>query len=128
VTSAVEGLAGTSVRLGIGSTSTQLLEVALPQGVSEFTVTGGTNTSFGANSETDLEASVQGLSKIEARGVMIIAGLIILGSLFFISRTMEHGWIKLLGLKGATPVLVPVSQTVESAQGTTARSYGDNRK
>jgi hypothetical protein len=129
VTSAIEGVSGTSARLGSGSTSTQLLEFALPQGVSEFTVTGGTSTSFVANSETALEASVQSVGETEARVIMIIAALIILGLLFFISRSMEHSWIKILRRQEElAPVLVPVSQTVESAQGPTARSYGDNRK
>jgi hypothetical protein len=128
LTSTTEGLAGSSTRLGNGSSATQLLELMLPVGQTEFTIIGGTNASFASTSPVLLEASVQGLSEIEARATMIVAGLVVLGALFYISRSMEHRWLSMLRGQVAVPVVATLAKPVESAQGTPARSYGDNRK
>lgn len=128
LTSTNPSFSGTSTRIGNGSTSTQFLDLLLPVGQTEFSVANGTNISFAATTPVLLEASVQGLSEIETRAVIGFAGIVILGALFYISRLTGHRWLAVLRGQGNAPAAVPVVAVVETAQGTAARSYGDNRK
>lgn len=127
VTSENADIAGASSPVGTGAARSQLYEFLLPAGSSAFAVTGGTNPNFVANTAVAIQATVESMSETEARAVMIVASLLILGALFYISRTMEHRWISILrGQAAAVPVVAVAA--VESAQGNAARSYGDNRK
>jgi hypothetical protein len=115
-----------STRVGSGSTGTQIFETSLPEGLSEFSVTGGTNISFLANSPSILEATIQNLNETEARAVMIFAALVIVGALFYIVRTTRDSWMPLI--RPNTAETATLSPLIETAQGEAARSYGDNRK
>ncbi len=92
----IEGIGGTSTRVGSGSSSTQVFEYALPSGVSEFTVTRGSDVSFVSNTDTRLEATVQPLSETDGRTTLIVAAVVVLGALFYISRSTGHRWINSL--------------------------------
>jgi hypothetical protein len=125
VTSNIEGVAGASVRTGTGRTATQVFEFSLPAGVSEFAVLRGTQVNFVAPAEGSLEAVVQPVSGDDARNTLMVAGIAILGALFFISNTTGHQWLKML--RGKTAVIpVPVAVIAQSAQGREIKSYGDN--
>jgi hypothetical protein len=129
MTSPTQGLGDTSELQGSGRTSSQLIEFMLPAGQTEFTTVGGNNVSFSATTPTVLTATVQMLSQIEIQGVLFIGGLIILGALFYISRSTNHRWLSMIrGQAVPVPVVATAVTTNESAQGSSPRGYGDNRK
>ena len=128
VASAVEGVAGSSTRQGTGTGATQLYEFVLPPGVTEFTVTRGTDVKFVANADTNLEATVQPINANDSRTTLIAAIAVILGSLFYISSVTGHRWMNMLRRKGdAVQVPTPIVETADGGQGRIARPYGDNR-
>lgn len=131
VTSTIEGAGGTSVKQGTGAASTQLFEVILPPGVNTITVTRGTGVTAAAQSDTRLEATVQPLPESDTRMTLIIAAVVILGALYYASRTTGHRWVSMLrnratGKTAPVPV-VPVAVTASAGQGAELRAYGDNR-
>jgi hypothetical protein len=131
VTTTIEGAGGTSVKQGTGAATTQLFEVVLPSGVNTFTVTRGTGVTVAAQSETRLEVTVQPLPESDTRMTLIIAAVVILGSLFYASKTTGHRWISMLrnrvtGKTAPVPV-IPVVATAAAGQGPEMRAYGDNR-
>jgi hypothetical protein len=129
MTSPTQGLGDTSELQGSGRTSSQLIEFMLPAGQTEFTTVGGNNVSFSATTPTVLTATVQMLSQIEIQGVLFIGGLIILGALFYISRSTNHRWLSMIrGQAAPVPVVATTVTSNESAQGSSPRGYGDNRK
>jgi hypothetical protein len=93
VSSAEEGISGSSTRQGAGRNTTQLFEFQVPPGVSEFTVARGTNVSLVADTATNLEATVQPSTASEARTTIIVAAFVVLGALFYISHLNGHRWI-----------------------------------
>jgi hypothetical protein len=129
MTSPTQGLGDSSELQGSGRTSSQLIEFMLPVGQTEFTTVGGNNVSFAATTPTVLSATVQMLSQVEIQGVIVIGGLIILAALFYISRSTNHRWLSMIrGQAVPVPVVATTVKTVESAQGSAPRAYGDNRK
>jgi hypothetical protein len=128
--SPVAALVGTSTREGTGSNSTQVLNIALPPGVSEFSVVraGGAalNVNFVAATNIILEATTQPLDANGVRNTYIAAALVILGALFYASNATGHRWFNTLRGK-ETPT--PATELLESVggQGELTRSYGDNR-
>jgi hypothetical protein len=130
VTSTIEGVPDASTREGSGRSATQLIEFTLPPGASEFTVARGTNVNFVAGADTRLTATVQPQGATEARTTVIVAGVAILGALFYISRTNGHRWIPTLGRpKAPVPAVTPLVEAVPvvHGQGQALRAYGDNR-
>lgn len=118
-------LARTSETLGTGADRTQVRELSLPEGVSEFTVERGTNMGVVASDVSGLEATVYPVSSDTRRTYIIAAGVITLLALFFASSSVEHQWINMIR---QTPEPEPVVVApVSSAQGNAARSFGDNR-
>jgi hypothetical protein len=93
ISSTMDGVTGSSTRQGTGRNTTQLFEFQVPPGVSEFTVVRGTNVSLVANTVTNLEATVQLSTESESRTTIIVAAVVILGSLFYISHLTGHRWI-----------------------------------
>jgi hypothetical protein len=130
VSSAIEGLSGSSTRQGNGTSATYLIEFELPPGVSEFTITRGQGVSFVANTETRLEATVQPVSESASRTTLIVAAVVVLAALFYISRITNHRWIGILRRqKAPVPDLKPaVAGSIAGGQGRPTRSYGDNRE
>jgi hypothetical protein len=127
IVSAVEGLAGTSVKQGTGAATTQLLEMKLPSGTSEFTVVKGTDVQFVSASPTVLQAVVAPMTSESVRSTLLLTAAVVLICLFFMSYTTDHAWISMLRGKTATPAYVPIAIS-DSAQGQALRGFGDNRK
>jgi hypothetical protein len=92
VASDAEGIAGTSVRQGSGRTTTQVFDLTMPPGLSVFTVAGGANVNFLANTTSRVEATVQP-NENEARTVVLIAVVVIAAALFYMSHVNGHRWI-----------------------------------
>ena len=96
VSSSIDGVAGSSTREGSGRNTTQLFEFELPPGVSEINVVRGTAVNFVASADTSLAASVQPVNAEEAKSTLILAAIVIMGALFYISRATGHRWINLI--------------------------------
>lgn len=129
ILSTIDGVSGSSARQGSGSTATQLVEFDLPAGVSEFTLTRGTNVSFVADTMVNLAATVQPTDATQSRTILIVAALVILGILFYMSRLTGHRWISAIRGRNATAQDTSPVVTVagDGGQGEAAHSYGDNR-
>jgi hypothetical protein len=129
VSSTIEGLSGSPIREGVGNSATYLFEFLLPPGDTEFWVTRSPNTNFVMTSEIPLEVSVQLVSLSSARTVVVVAAVVALGSLFYISHSMEHRWIAILRRQEtAVVVLKPATESVAAGgQGRVFRAPGDNR-
>jgi hypothetical protein len=95
VKSSIESVSGRSTtQQGSGRNNiTQAFEFMLPSGVSEFTVTGSGDVNFVASTDTRLEATVQPLSAGDSRSTFLVAVIVILGSLFYLSHSNGHRWI-----------------------------------
>lgn len=93
ISNSAADIEGFSVRQGTGRNITQTYVFELPVGIIEFTVVGGKDVKFLSNSDTRLEATVNPLSSDEARDRLILMAIIILGSLFALSRINDHRWI-----------------------------------
>jgi hypothetical protein len=96
VSSAIEGAAGVSEAQGVGRDRIQFLEFTLPSGVSEFTITRGSNVYFNGETDINLEATVQPLTPSEAPTPMIAAALVVAAALFYVFRTTGHLWMSAL--------------------------------
>ena len=128
VASTIDGTSGSSTTLGSGSSATQVFEFTQPFGVTQFTVTRGTNVSFVTSATTNLEVSVQPLTETDYRMTIIVALVVILGVLFYISKTTDHRWIPILGRKVASDRVAKIVVALpDAAQGPELRAYGDNR-
>jgi hypothetical protein len=128
VSSSIEEVSGRSAREGSGRGATQLFEFELPPGVSEITVGRGSDVNFVSSSDVSLEALVQPLSAESTQTTIIMAAVVILGALLYISRTTGHGWINRFRNMN-TPVPVPqpatVPATADSNKGRDGRMYTD---
>jgi hypothetical protein len=110
VSTAIEGVGNTSAREGTGRDTVQMLAFELPSGVSEFTVTRGRNVNFVATTDTDLEVTVQPVNASDARSTLIAAGVVLLGALFYISRTTGHRWMNLLRRQATSDLVTKKSE------------------
>jgi preprotein translocase subunit SecE len=127
VASATEGISGSPTRQGSGSNATYLYEFGLPSGVSELTISRGTNVNFVANTATRLEANVQSMTADAARTTIIVLAVVVLAALFYMSRATGHRWIGLLrGKVAPAPKTQPIVVST-GGQGPAIRAYGDNR-
>ncbi|GAB4528999.1 MAG: hypothetical protein OHK0046_48520 [Anaerolineae bacterium] len=134
VSSTIEGVAGSSVRVGTGSTRTHQFEFELPPGTNEFTVSGGTDVRFVAGTDTELQATVNPVSSETRRNTLIAAAIGVLGALFYASSVTGHLWFKRLRHNvlpshqdTSKQDTEPTPAVTNSGQGRAARSYGDNR-
>lgn len=133
VTSPIKGLSGSSTRQGTGNSTTQLLTFDLPFGVSEFTVVRGAATStdvtFVASSFTGLDVSARPLDTNETNITIIVAAIVIMGSLFYISSATGHPWLNVIrGKSASTQDTRPVATVLaDGGQGRPMKAYGDNR-
>jgi hypothetical protein len=85
----------------------------LPPGVSEFTVTRGTDVNFVASADTRLEASAQATSADDAQTTLIVAAIVILGALFYMSNATGHPWMKLIRPEKVPAPIAPQSPDTE---------------
>jgi hypothetical protein len=130
VSGTMDSISGSSTRQGTGRDTTQLFEFQAPPGVSEFSVARGTNVSLVANSETNLVAAVQSSTESESRTIIIVAAVVVLGALFYISRINSHRWFgpmrRRADAKDAAELLAKET-AAQHGQGREMRAYGDNR-
>ena len=127
VTSSIDDVSGSSDRDGSGSSTTQTFAFELPSGVHEFTVVRGKDVSFIAETDTNLQATVQPLSSSESSMMMAAIGIFALAALYFISQTTKHQWIGIVRSKMGKPDESKPSEELELGQGVNLKSYGDNR-
>lgn len=115
MSSSIDGAAGSSTREGSGNTSTQRIEFALPPGVSELTITRGTDVHFVASADSRLEAVVQPVTADDAQTTLIALVVVILGALFYMSNATGHAWMKLIRRnKASAPIAQPSPAAPES--------------
>lgn len=93
VISSASGVSGRSVTQGSGRSATQLYEFILPAGKTEFTVTRGSSIKFVANTEAPLKAVVKSHSSSDTTARGVVALVVVLAALFYISSTYDHMWI-----------------------------------
>lgn len=127
VVSDIEGVSGNSTREGAGSTTTQLFELELPSGTSEFVIERGTNVTFITSISSELEATVNPMTADSSRNAIIAATVVIFGLLYYASTVIEHSWIGVLRGKNSNSQHTEPTPIVSSAQGRAPRSFGDNR-
>lgn len=134
VSSTIEGVTGSSTRVGTGSTRTHQFEFELPPGTSEFTISGGTDVRFVADTDTELQATVNPMSSESRRNTLIAAVVVVFGALFYASNVTGHLWFKSLRHKvlpsrqdTSKRDTEPTPVVMDGGQGRAARSYGDNR-
>jgi hypothetical protein len=118
VSSTIDGMPRSSTREDTAS----LIEFELPPGISEFTIARGTDVTFIAETDTNLEATLHA-DNIGTK-IKVLAGTIVV-LLFYISYTTEHRWI--YKLFGKEPVSKLHSKPYTGEQDVNMRPYGDNR-
>lgn len=128
VSSTTEGASGSSTREGTGNNSTHVFEFELPPGTSEFTIARGADVNFVADTATQLQARVNPLSADSARTTIIVALVVVLGALFYASKSTDHAWIRALRpqktvVQDTQPTAVPDVDEVN--RGRDGRMYSD---
>jgi hypothetical protein len=103
VTSTIEDVAGNATREGSGRSTSYVYDFALPPGVSTFTVKHISDVNFVASADTRLEASAQPVTAGDAQTTLIVAAIVILGALFYMSKATGHPWMKLIRREEAAP-------------------------
>ena len=128
VSSTIEGVSGSATRAGTGSSSTNVFEFELPPGTSEFTIARGADVKFVVDAATQLQARVNPLSADSARTTIIVTLVVVLGALFYASRSTDHAWIRALrpqktSVRDTRPIAVPDVDEVNL--GRDGRMYSD---
>ena len=123
--SSVEDQSGISTLLGTGADRSQLMELSVPTGKSEFSVTRGQDVRVSATDTTGLKAVVYPVTASARQTYVIGAILVTLIGLYYVSHVFEHRWYLLISPKQPQPVAT--MPTPSTAQGNAARSFGDNR-
>jgi hypothetical protein len=133
VSSTIEGVSGSSLREGTGTTRTQLFEFELPPGKSEFAISSGSDINFVADTSTKLQVTVNPMSDDSRRATIIATVVVVLGALFYASNATGHQWIRILRGRFSSTQSESVQDTrptpvvADGGQGHAPRSYGDNR-
>jgi hypothetical protein len=132
VDSIVKGIPTSSTKEGAGRDTTQMVDIELLPGVTDFTVVRGNTTTpdvtFVANSTVDLEANAQPLNDSDSRTTLIVTVVIIFVALFYISNITEHRWINVLRGKNAhNEETQPNLAISDIGQDKAPRAYNDNR-
>jgi hypothetical protein len=99
VDSAEFGLNESSKTQRSGRTTYHAVNFDLPPGQSKINVARGSNVYFVSASDQRIDAVVTPMRIDSARTLFVWAGVIILAALYYISRTLEHGWIGALRRK-----------------------------
>jgi preprotein translocase subunit SecE len=93
VSSSIKDVSGASTLQRTGANTTQVFEVELPPGVSEFTFSRSNDIHFIANTSIELQATVNPVTSDTVRTTIIAAVIVVLGTLFYLSHTNGHRWI-----------------------------------
>ncbi len=95
VSSNTAGLYGSSVRQTDSSNViAQVFAFTVPVGISTFDITRGSHVTFVGDPALSLTISVEPLNSGDATLTILVGLLVILGSLFYISRQTQHSWLK----------------------------------
>lgn len=86
----------TSTREGSGASAVHRAELELPPGLTELQVTRGSNVMLTTEGETRINATVSPTSANGARTIWIVALVVVVGALYYISRTLQHRWLAAL--------------------------------
>lgn len=122
VSSTIDSIPRASVREGTSPNITNVIAFELPPGVSEFTITRGSDVNFVADTDTNLEATIHATNNSTKVRVLVV---FLLATLFYISYATKHRW--LYTLLGREPASKLHSKPYTGDQGGDIRSYGDNR-
>ncbi len=106
LTGSSPGLKGNSAPQGTGSNITQSFDLSLLPGPNVFTITRVTGVSFAGSADTSLQATIEPLTPDNVRDTLLFAIIVLLGGLFYISRSTHHSWINLLR-RTPEPILAP---------------------
>ncbi len=93
IESAELGLKELSKRQSSGRNTYHAVTFDLPPGQARISVTRGSNVQFVSPSNQRIDAIVTPMSQGSIRTTLILAGLVVLGTLYYISRTLEHQWV-----------------------------------
>lgn len=86
----------TARRQGSGRSSYYAVNFELPAGRHEISVTRGSNVYFISDSDQRLEAVVNPAGVSGPTNTLIFTAVVVLGGLFYISRTTGHRWVGML--------------------------------
>lgn len=82
-----------ATREGTGRTAMYVASAELPSGQSEVRVTRGSSVTFELNGSGSIQATVAARDAEGNRNILIVAGVVCLGLLAYISFTTEHAWL-----------------------------------
>lgn len=121
VSSTIDDIPRISVREGTNPNITNVIAFELPPGVTEFAITRGSDVSFIADTNTNLEAT-RHAANIGTKILVLMVFLVI--TLFYISHTTKHRW--LYTLLGREPASRLHSKPYDGEQDADTWSYNDN--
>lgn len=116
VTSTNTELSGTGTREGTGRDVVFRHQVELPAGTSDFRVTRGSNITFSMEGARGASAEVTPMDADSARSTVLVALVVMLAALYYVSRTLDHRWLKAI-LSKASPGSRAAAQTSASEAG-----------
>ena len=92
-----------AAREGTGANSVFTVDLELPPGTSEVSLTRGSNVIMTINANEPVEAVVHPQSQDGTTATLVAAAVVILGALFYASSATKHGWLRGLRSRGAAP-------------------------
>ena len=106
VASAELGLSESARRVGSGRDAYYAVKFDLPPGQARIDVTRGNGVQLITRSETQIEAKITPLAANTIRWILGLTAVAILGSLYYISKAVDHSWVGALrgrGVKSEVP-------------------------
>lgn len=85
-----------ATRQGSGRNALYVFEGELPPGSSELQITRGSDVTFELSSTGLLNATVTPRKSGETTTILVVAALVILGSLYYASHVTGHAWLRLI--------------------------------
>ncbi|MAU01900.1 MAG: hypothetical protein CL608_32585 [Anaerolineaceae bacterium] len=86
-------LAETSKRQTIGGTTYHVVAFELPPGQTAVEVVRGSDVQFVSNSSQRIDATVTPMNASSTRTTLIFSGIVVLGALYYLSRSVNHQWV-----------------------------------
>lgn len=100
----------TSARSGSGRSVSQVIETELPPGPVVLSISRGSDVRFQLTSEANLDVTAVPRNAGDTQSVLLFAGFVVLGLLFYISNATGHRWFRQLRAgKAARGSAEPVS-------------------
>lgn len=93
VESAELDLKQTSKRQSVKGNVYHVVSIELPPGQARIDVTRGSNVRFVSESNQRIDAVVTPGTSSDTRTTLILAGVVILAALYYISRLFDHQWV-----------------------------------